>query len=97
MNSYEIDTQIQLTGTFLAVADGAPVTPTDVELYIRDPNFNETTVNSGFGNPSTGVYTYLTTVSIGGIWVYKWRSPDGAVVAAGPDTVFLVNASALVQ
>lgn len=96
MNVYEIDTQIQITGEFLAIVGGAPVAPTDVELYLLAPDGTEQTITTGFGNPSVGIYTYVTTPSLGGIWAYKWRSPDGAVIATGPDTVFLVNASMLI-
>lgn len=96
-NIYEIDTQIQLTGTFMNVALNAVADPSSVTLYILDPSGNETqqTYPGTISRASVGVYNYIFVPSGPGEWKYKWQGV-GDVIATSRDTKFFVRASDLI-
>jgi hypothetical protein len=93
---YEIDTMLQLTGTFADALTGQLADPTTITLYLQPPTGVLQTITGGsLTRISTGVYTYTFTASISGAWSYKWQG-TGAVVVTSPDTKFTVNPSTLV-
>ena len=67
---------------FTLASTGAPATPTTVTLRVRDPADVETDYTAGFVNTMTGVYSFLLTPAISGVWRYQWLG-TGEVVAAG--------------
>jgi hypothetical protein len=96
-NTYEIDTTIELMGTFANALTGAAVDPTDVTLFIRDPEGDITQhANGQLTRVGVGVYTFLITVSVHGVWTYKWQG-TGAVVVTSPDTALNVNQSIFIS
>lgn len=90
-NEYQIDTEVQLLGTFANATTGAPADPTTVTLYLEDPSGTVTTPTSII-KVSVGNYAYAFTPSGPGWWTYKWQGV-GAVVATSKDTKFFVKAS----
>lgn len=92
MNKYQLDTVIQLTGTFYNVALNQLADPTMVVVIIEDPQGNVTVNDSGVGHPSLGVYTFDFVPSGPGIWLYKWQG-TGLVIATSKDTRFVVQKS----
>jgi hypothetical protein len=97
-NNYQIDTALQLTGTFIDLETGQPADPTVVSLFLLSPNGQTTTLTLAGGQvvrEGTGVYTYTFTPSVSGTWTYKWQG-TGAVVATSADTTFDVATSELI-
>lgn len=97
-NTYPIDTQLQLSVNFVAVAGYVAVDPSDVKLYLRDPTGALTTytfLNGQVQKASVGSYFYLVTPAISGVWTYKFQG-IGAVVATNPDQTFTVSSSVLI-
>jgi hypothetical protein len=98
MSQYEIDTTIELQGIWINSLTGVYADPTTIILYIIDPNGVQTSQNWPGGaiiRDSLGHFHYLITPSISGNWTYKWRG-SGTATATSPDTIFTVNASALI-
>lgn len=97
-NVYEIDTEIQLNGTFVNAVTGALADPTGVTLYIEDPsgNITDQVFPGNIIKVSTGVYYYQFTPSEPGTWTYKWQG-QGNVIATSPDKNFFVRASNLIS
>lgn len=99
MNKYEIDTQIEVVGTFLNVSPNVPSVPADptaVTLYVLDPSGNETqhTYPGDVVRNGIGLYSFTFVPSGPGIWTYKWQGA-GQVIATSRDTLFFVRASNL--
>jgi hypothetical protein len=100
MSQYEINTTIELQGIWINSLTGVYADPTAIILYIIDPNGNQTSQQwpgppTSIVHNSLGHFNYLTTPSISGNWTYKWRG-TGTATATSPDTIFTVNASALI-
>ena len=94
--SCQIDTAVQITGTF-ANSAGAPTNPTAVSLYLRNPLGARQTITGGsIGNPSAGVFTYQFTPSLSGPWVFNWQGTGTVAVTLG-DTTLSVLPSALIS
>lgn len=94
MNTYPIDTAIKLiTGTPFADLSGAPVDPTTVTLYVRDPTGKITLYAGGqLSHDGTGLYSMILVPAISGIWTYKWQG-TGTLVATSTDTLFTIQPS----
>lgn len=96
MNTYELDTLVQLASAFTAADGVTPIDPATVTLYIRDPTGAETTVAMGsLTHAGTGIWTYQQACSISGVWLYKFQGA-GNVQVTSPDTPFFVEASRLI-
>lgn len=98
MSTYELDTLIQLTGTFTA-ADGVTlVDPTDVFLFLRTPNGlvtqYTTSTTPAITRVSVGVYQIELETTQAGPWIYKWQG-TGAVEVTTPDVYITVLPSAV--
>lgn len=100
MNFYEIDTQMQISATFMNIALNIPADPVTITLFLLDPLGNETSVV--YPGPSTpiqrtgvGLYSYLFIPNSVGTWTYKWQGV-GNVFATSRDTKFTVRASNLI-
>jgi hypothetical protein len=98
MNEYQVDTQIQLNGTFYNVGLNVLADPSTISLFIEDPSVNVTEYTLGV-NPivKTGVGTYfmLFVPPSPGEWTYQWQG-TGNVIATSRPTRFFVRASALI-
>ena len=98
MSQYEIDTTIELQAIFTNALTGVYADPTTVKLYILDPAGIQTTQiwpGGAIIRDSLGHFHYIMTPAKSGNWTYKWQG-SGAAVATSPDTIFTVNASALI-
>lgn len=101
MAKYEIDTSVQINGSFVNSLTGAYADPTGVTLFVLDPNGLKSTysytgqASSPIVRDSQGHYHFTVTASISGTWTYKWQA-TGSVIATSPDTTFVVNASTLI-
>lgn len=94
MNVYDLDTLIELTGTFTTSA-GAPINPTTVTLRLRTPDGIVTTYTGAqLGNPAVGVFTLDFQATQSGPHIYKWQGA-GNVEITNPDAYFSVNPSAV--
>ena len=100
VNTYQLDTLIQLTGTFTGTDGVTPVDPTTVLLFVQTPDGIVTEYTSGttpaITKVSTGVYQFQIQVTQSGPWVYKWQG-TGAVVITSPDVYFAVAQSAAIS
>ena len=97
-NTYELDTTIQLTGTFADSLTGELADPTTITLFVLNPqgvNNSYTYAASQVVRVGVGIYTYTFTPDASGEWLYKWQG-EGTVIATSPDTAFVVRASALI-
>ena len=95
INTYQIETLIQINGAFFNVALNLPADPTSVALYLEDPNNNVTTVNPALiVRTGIGTYYYNFLPTSAGLWTYKWQG-TGNVVCSSRDTQFFVQGSAL--
>lgn len=96
MNTYQIDTEIGLTGMF-ADQNGVATDPDVVELYVKTPD-GVVTVYSGSQLIRTGpgVYTKTLLTNQSGRWVYKWQG-QGALNATSPDVFFNVAPSKILS
>ena len=98
MAQYEIDTTIVIQGIFTNALTGVYADPTAITLYLLDPAGVATTQiwPGGFiVRDSLGHFHFNLTPTVSGNWTYKWRG-TGAATATSPDTIFTVNASALI-
>lgn len=96
MGTYEIQSSIDLFGTFADAATGAAADPSEVTLFVRDPTGDVETITGGaITKLAVGSYQYTFTATISGDWTYKWQG-TGAVVCTSPDATFTVNASQLI-
>lgn len=95
MAKYEIDTSIQLNGVFTNPLAGVPIDPTEVLLYVMDPNGNVSIYTNLLGQvirENVGRYHFVLEPSLPGTWLYKWQG-TGSVATTSPDTIFTVSAS----
>jgi hypothetical protein len=97
MGTYDIDTQIQIVGSFASLITGLPADPTIVTLYIMDPDGNEMTQTfpGNLTKTDIGSYSWAFNVTISGDWTYKWQGV-GAVIVTSPDTKFTVRPSVFI-
>jgi hypothetical protein len=94
VNTYQIDTLVQLQTTFTS-ADGVTlVDPETVTLYAQTPDgvVAEYTPN----RVSVGLYQYAIRVNQFGPWVYKWQGA-GVVEVTSADVYFVVAESVLID
>lgn len=97
MNTYEIDTLVQLNAAF-ADRSGAPADPTDVNLFVKDPTGTVTQYTfsgSQVQHNGTGNFFYNFLAGRSGTYTYKFQG-TGAVQVTCPDQQFSVNRSALI-
>lgn len=96
MNTYELDSLVTSNVTFTQKAGGAPVDPTTIIFFVRNPAGQETSYSYG-SSPMTrtgvGAYTIDFLVDAPGVWTYKWQGTGTAEVTT-PDTLLSVNSSA---
>jgi hypothetical protein len=96
MNTYQIDTLIQVSTTFTDLT-GALADPTSIFCYVVDPNGVTTEYSGGqITRDSEGIYHVQITPSVSGYWRYKWQG-TGALVASSADTSFYVQPSAMIR
>ena len=98
MAIYEIDTTLELQGIFTNALTGQYADPTAITLYILDPAGVQTTQiwpGGAIVRDNTGHFHFIMTPAKSGNWTYKWQG-TGAANATSPDTIFTVNASALI-
>lgn len=98
MGTYEIQTALQIIGTFANSLTGAAEDPTTVTLFLKDPQGTIQTLvygSSSIVRDVAGQYSFNVTPTIHGVWTYKWQG-TGNVVATSPDTSFTVKASTLI-
>jgi hypothetical protein len=98
MAKYEIDTSIQIEGVFLNALSNVYIDPSEVQLFIMDPDGNVTdytTLNGGVTRQQVGYYTVTIVPGISGTWTYKWQG-TGVAPATSPDTTLVVNSSVLI-
>jgi hypothetical protein len=87
MNSYPIETLVQVNGNFFATGGTTPtpVDPTTVSITLTAPDETVTVstypADQDISNPGVGQYTYQFVVSQTGVWSYRWQG-EGAVIAA---------------
>ena len=98
-NPYQLDTTVQLNGTFTE-ADGVTlVDPTTVTIAVQDPTgvITEYTVvtTPAVVRVSTGIYYLQIEPTISGVWIYKWQGA-GVLNVTSPDTYFTVQPSVLI-
>jgi hypothetical protein len=98
MNTYQVETLLQLNVTFYDVSLNLPADPTTVALFIEDPNGNVTEVATNL-IVRTGVGTYYSDFlpTMPGEWTYKWQGSGSSVIATSKDTRFFIQGSALVS
>lgn len=100
MNTYQLDTLIQLDTTFTQSDGVTVIDPTTVLLFIQTPDGvvaeYTTSTTPGIMKVSTGIYYLQIEVSQSGPWIYKWQG-TGAVNITSPDVYFQVNQSAVLS
>jgi hypothetical protein len=99
MGTYDIDTTIQLTGTFANALTGQLADPTTITLYVQPPEGPPQQYvygSSAIVRTAQGTYAFILTPSESGIWTYKWQG-TGAVSVTSPDTTFTVRQSQLIS
>lgn len=97
MNTYQIETLLQMNVVFYNVALNQPADPVTVALFVEDPSGVETQILSN-EIVRTGVGSYYANfLPTGpGCWTYKWQG-TGNVIATSKDMRFMVQASDLVE
>lgn len=82
---------VELSAAFTNLA-GTPTDPTAVTLAIRDPTGALVTPAPTPTHGATGAYTYNLSVTMAGVWRYRFAG-TGAVVAAEEAKVFARSSS----
>lgn len=97
MNTYPLDTTVELSTLFVGSDNVTPFDPTDVSVVVRSPNggLATYTATDGVANPSVGRYTFDLITTMAGPYVYNWLGSGDVEVASG-DTYFTVAQSATV-
>ena len=75
INSYPVNTSVQLTNAFTVKSTGAFVDPSDVICHVKDPAGVKTTYTfstSGVSKDSVGHYHVVITPTVAGTWTYNW-------------------------
>jgi hypothetical protein len=97
MNTYQVETLIQLNVVFYNTALNEPADPITVALFVMDPDGNVTEIPSNLiSRTGVGAYNSEFLPSEPGQWTYKWQG-TGNVIATSRDTCFFVKASELVM
>lgn len=95
MNTYQLETVIEITGNFFAADGVTPVDPSAVYLFVRTPDGIITEYSGGqITQVSMGVYSFSLETTQAGPYIYKWQG-TGAVEITSPDVYFTVAQSAL--
>jgi hypothetical protein len=98
LNTYQIDTLVQLSTTFTAADGVTPIDPDTALLFIQTPAgiVSEYTATSTppVVRESTGSYQLQILVDQPGPWIYKWQG-TGDVEITSPDVYFMVAQSAV--
>lgn len=96
MNTYQIDTVIQINANFYDVGLNQLLDPTVIGLFLLDPLGNEVVVDpKTIVRTGTGQYYYNFIPSSPGCWAYTWRA-TGAVVATSREERFFVQGSEII-
>jgi hypothetical protein len=93
MNTYQIDTQVELKTTFTGLDGVTPIDPTTVTLYVQTPD-GAVTSYTDVTRLEVGVYVRDVITTQFGPWIYKWRG-EGNCDVTSPDTYFQVARSAM--
>lgn len=94
MNNYQLDSEVELSGTFTSVEDGSLLDPTEITLFVKSPNGIVNSYTTGIQRVSMGIYTYDIVVDQAGPWIYKWQG-KGNVEVTTSDTYFQVVPSVM--
>jgi hypothetical protein len=82
MNSYPINTAINLTGQFSDGSTGIPADPSAVTLRVLDStNRGATYAGTVIVRIGVGSYSYLIIPTVPGIWRYRWEGRGGVTAA----------------
>ncbi len=95
--TYELFTLIRFEALFTRDDTGAIIDPTDIALYIRDPQHVQEVLLYSEGavkKESEGVYYYDLELARAGYWTYRFEG-DGTVDISSPDTKIYVNHSSV--
>lgn len=93
MNTYEIDTLVQVQSNFVDIGSGLPFDPIDITLYVMNPNATlNAYTQSQLTKLSVGVWAFQIDANVSGPWMYKFQG-TGNVQTTSPDEVFIVNPS----
>lgn len=85
MNSYPVDTLVQVNVTFLSVTGQTPEDPSTVTLTVTAPDQSVTVYTSPqVVRVSQGIYYVQFQVLENGIYIYRWQG-TGSVIAASPN------------
>lgn len=100
MAKYELDSSIQISGSFLNSLNNQYVDPQGVSLLVLDPTglqslYQYASSGSVITRDSAGHYHFTLTPSKSGTWTYKWQA-TGTFIGTSPDTTFIVNPSSLI-
>lgn len=94
MNYYDVDTAIRLSVVFTQETNGAPIDPTNVNLFVLSPvpgaGQQEHTYPGDVIRTGVGLYYYDLIPGSTGVWTYKWQG-TGAAEVSSVDTEFSVN------
>jgi hypothetical protein len=92
MNTYDIDTRVQLNAAFVVFGTTTPIDPTVVNLFLAAPDgtISEFTYPDQIVRDDVGLYHVQETLDEAGVWTYKWQG-TGLAEVSSPDTRMLVN------
>lgn len=96
-NTYELFTRVRISGNFTRQDQSATIDPTEVLLYVEQPDHVIVTYRYANGagaivRDDQGLYHYDAELSMAGRWVYKWEG-SGTVECGSKDTNIWVNHS----
>jgi len=83
-DTFPVNTTLTVTGVITAVANGAPVDPSDVSLYVVDPYGSQTSYTLSAQQvirTSPGNYSYDLVPATPGVWQYWWQGTGAVVVS----------------
>lgn len=94
MNTYEIDTRVQVNASFVVYGTDTPIDPTTVNLFLATPAGVVVvyTYPDDVVRVSEGVYYLRAILDASGPWTYKWQG-IGAAEVTSADTRMYVNQS----
>ena len=91
MKHYDIGDRVRITGTLTSPETGQPVDPTNLQITIRDPAGNTTTLQYGTDpevvRDDTGIYHVDIDVTTRGQWHYRFAA-TGVNTAAAEGTFY---------
>lgn len=95
MNTYQIDSLVRLTSSFMDADGVTPVDPTTITLYVRAPDGVVTTYDgSVMTKENIGVYYLDIETTQVGPWIYKFQGSGNCDISSN-DTYFQVAESAV--